>query len=143
VFGLNGEIQWNIAQFFRNGLFRSVNKPHGANTYATLRTITAGPSLCPRSSPRSTSIIPSRTAESSARAGARGRLLDLKLVCMASTPVHAGTGSSKPKVGVLGVGLMGSKMCRRLHQEGFSVLAWNRDPQKTVALREVSFGVAC
>jgi 3-hydroxyisobutyrate dehydrogenase len=38
------------------------------------------------------------------------------------------------RVGVLGIGLMGSAMARRLLTQGISVTAWDRDPEKARAL---------
>ncbi len=38
------------------------------------------------------------------------------------------------RVGVLGIGLMGSAMARRLLAQGISVTAWDRNPQKARAL---------
>lgn len=40
-------------------------------------------------------------------------------------------------VSMLGIGLMGNKMARRLSEKGFQVTAWNRDSSKTDALSEV------
>ncbi|MDX6654374.1 MAG: 3-hydroxyisobutyrate dehydrogenase [Solirubrobacterales bacterium] len=42
----------------------------------------------------------------------------------------------KVRVGLLGVGLMGSAMAHRLLDQGIEVLAWDRDPEKTAALVE-------
>jgi 3-hydroxyisobutyrate dehydrogenase len=44
------------------------------------------------------------------------------------------TGLEIPRVGVLGIGLMGSAMARRLLAQGISVTAWDRNPQKARAL---------
>src|ERR1700691_3658278 len=33
------------------------------------------------------------------------------------------------KVGFIGLGLMGSRLARRLHATGWSIRAWNRSPQ--------------
>jgi 3-hydroxyisobutyrate dehydrogenase-like beta-hydroxyacid dehydrogenase len=56
---------------------------------------------------------------------------------MAAESIQFKSGDDKPKVAVLGVGLMGNKICRRLQQEGFAVLAWNRDHEKTEKLKDV------
>jgi 3-hydroxyisobutyrate dehydrogenase len=49
-----------------------------------------------------------------------------------------GSGNTKlgeiSRVGVLGIGLMGSAMARRLLTQGISVMAWDRDPDKARAL---------
>ena len=44
------------------------------------------------------------------------------------------TGHSTPRVGLLGIGLMGSAMAHRLLHEGLSVVAWDRDPRHVDAL---------
>ncbi|MEM9091906.1 MAG: NAD(P)-dependent oxidoreductase [Cyanobacteria bacterium P01_F01_bin.53] len=41
------------------------------------------------------------------------------------------------KVGILGMGLMGEPMARKLHGSGFEVIAWNRTISKLAPLREV------
>ena len=48
-----------------------------------------------------------------------------------------GGGTTKPCVAVLGIGLMGNKMARRLQQQGFQVAAWNRTSDKAAPLAEV------
>lgn len=40
-------------------------------------------------------------------------------------------------VSILGIGLMGNKMARRLSEQGFQVTTWNRTPSKADALAEV------
>lgn len=40
-------------------------------------------------------------------------------------------------VSMLGIGLMGNKMARRLSEQGFEVTTWNRDSSKAEALAEV------
>lgn len=47
-----------------------------------------------------------------------------------------GATADKPKVVVLGTGLMGSKAAQRLTEEGFPVTAWNRDSSKAEALKK-------
>ncbi len=42
----------------------------------------------------------------------------------------------KVRVGLLGVGLMGSAMARRLLDQGIEVVAWNRSPEQVTALEE-------
>ncbi|CAG9463631.1 unnamed protein product [Pedinophyceae sp. YPF-701] len=42
----------------------------------------------------------------------------------------------KPRVGLLGVGLMGNKMARRLREQGFDVWVWNRNAEKAAPLAE-------
>jgi 3-hydroxyisobutyrate dehydrogenase len=42
----------------------------------------------------------------------------------------------KVRVGLLGVGLMGSAMARRLLDQGIEVLAWDRDPEQVAAVEE-------
>jgi 3-hydroxyisobutyrate dehydrogenase len=44
--------------------------------------------------------------------------------------------TTKPRVGILGVGLMGSAMAARLVDQGIEVVAWDRNPEKTAALVE-------
>src|SRR4051794_28159937 len=40
------------------------------------------------------------------------------------------------RVGILGIGLMGSAMARRLLDEGIGVIAWDRDPEHARALED-------
>ena len=42
----------------------------------------------------------------------------------------------KVRVGLLGVGLMGSAMANRLLDQGVEVVAWNRSPERVIALEE-------
>lgn len=42
---------------------------------------------------------------------------------------------------MLGIGLMGNKVARRLSEEGYQVAAWNRDPSKAEALAEAGIQV--
>lgn len=44
------------------------------------------------------------------------------------TPVRGNGDPSSPRVGLLGVGLMGSAMAHRLLNQGVPVVAWDRDP---------------
>ena len=43
-------------------------------------------------------------------------------------------GRTKPRVGILGTGLMGSAMGRRLLEQGIEVIAWDRTPEHASAL---------
>jgi 3-hydroxyisobutyrate dehydrogenase len=52
------------------------------------------------------------------------------------------TGQSTPRVGLLGIGLMGSAMAHRLLNEGFAVIAWDRDQRHVDALAERGAEVA-
>ncbi|KAK9824263.1 hypothetical protein WJX72_009062 [[Myrmecia] bisecta] len=56
-------------------------------------------------------------------------------VCVAAS-------STTPGVAVLGIGLMGNKIARRLAEEGFAVTAWNRDASKAAPLAEAGIRVA-
>jgi 3-hydroxyisobutyrate dehydrogenase len=44
---------------------------------------------------------------------------------------------TKPRVGILGVGLMGSAMAARLVDQGFAVTAWDRDAERVRSLDRV------
>jgi 3-hydroxyisobutyrate dehydrogenase len=48
----------------------------------------------------------------------------------------------KTQVGVIGLGLMGSRLTRRLHSMGWSVQAWNRSPEPATALRKDGIAIA-
>jgi 3-hydroxyisobutyrate dehydrogenase len=48
--------------------------------------------------------------------------------------VNAETNQEKVRVGLLGVGLMGSAMAHRLLDRGIAVIAWDRDPEHVRAL---------
>jgi 3-hydroxyisobutyrate dehydrogenase-like beta-hydroxyacid dehydrogenase len=48
----------------------------------------------------------------------------------------------KPRVGLLGVGLMGSAMARRLLEQGIAVIAWDLDPDHVRALEARGFKTA-
>src|ERR1700749_357956 len=50
--------------------------------------------------------------------------------------VNANADKQKFRVGLLGVGLMGSAMCHRLLDQGIEVVAWNRSPERVIALEE-------
>lgn len=52
------------------------------------------------------------------------------------------TSSSRPSVAVLGIGMMGFPMARRLCEAGFSVHAWNRSPAKAERLRPFGAHIA-
>ncbi|MBE0489529.1 MAG: NAD(P)-dependent oxidoreductase [Halomonas sp.] len=47
-----------------------------------------------------------------------------------------------PRLGFIGIGLMGDPMTRRLLEAGFDVTVWNRSPAKAEALGQVGAGVA-
>lgn len=49
---------------------------------------------------------------------------------------------TQPRLGFLGIGLMGDPMTRRLLNAGFEVCVWNRTPQKAEILREAGARVA-
>ena len=55
---------------------------------------------------------------------------------MMEAPVNAHADKQKVRVGLLGVGLMGSAMGHRLLDQGIEVVAWNRSPERVVALEE-------
>ncbi|MEK9713606.1 MAG: NAD(P)-dependent oxidoreductase [Thalassolituus sp.] len=48
---------------------------------------------------------------------------------------------SNPRIGFIGMGLMGVPMSQRLHAAGFSVTVWNRSPEKTQPLADAGLGV--
>jgi 3-hydroxyisobutyrate dehydrogenase len=50
--------------------------------------------------------------------------------------VNTNADKQKVRVGLLGVGLMGSAMARRLLDQGIEVVAWNRSPERVIALEE-------
>jgi 3-hydroxyisobutyrate dehydrogenase len=50
--------------------------------------------------------------------------------------VNTNADKQKVRVGLLGVGLMGSAMAHRLLDQGIEVVAWNRSPEQVVALEE-------
>jgi 3-hydroxyisobutyrate dehydrogenase len=50
--------------------------------------------------------------------------------------VNAAADKQEVRVGLLGVGLMGSAMGHRLIDQGIEVIAWNRSPERVVALEE-------
>ena len=50
--------------------------------------------------------------------------------------------NTKPKIAVLGLGLMGSGMASRLVGQGFDVTVYNRSPQKTELLKKLGARVA-
>lgn len=49
---------------------------------------------------------------------------------------------TQPRLGFIGIGLMGDPMTRRLLQAGFEVRVWNRTPAKVEVLREAGARVA-
>ncbi len=50
--------------------------------------------------------------------------------------MNANADKQKVRVGLLGVGLMGSAMGHRLLDQGIEVVAWNRSPERVIALEE-------
>jgi len=50
--------------------------------------------------------------------------------------VNTHADKQKVRVGLLGVGLMGSAMAHRLLDQGIEVVAWNRSPEQVTALEE-------
>jgi 3-hydroxyisobutyrate dehydrogenase-like beta-hydroxyacid dehydrogenase len=46
------------------------------------------------------------------------------------------------KVGVIGLGLMGSRLARRLHTAGWNIRAWNRSPKPTDEINEWEIAIA-
>jgi 3-hydroxyisobutyrate dehydrogenase len=51
--------------------------------------------------------------------------------------VNTNADKQKVRVGLLGVGLMGSAMAHRLLDQGIEVIAWNRSPGQVAALEEL------
>ena len=49
---------------------------------------------------------------------------------------------SKVQLGFIGLGLMGSRLTRRLHSAGWNVHAWNRSPRPADVLRRDGIGIA-
>ena len=48
----------------------------------------------------------------------------------------------KTEIGFIGLGLMGSRLTRRLHSAGWNVHAWNRSPRPADVLRRDGIGIA-
>jgi 3-hydroxyisobutyrate dehydrogenase-like beta-hydroxyacid dehydrogenase len=46
------------------------------------------------------------------------------------------------QIGFIGLGLMGSRLTRRLHEGGWSIRAWNRSPQPAVGAKKDGIAVA-
>ena len=46
------------------------------------------------------------------------------------------------RLGFIGLGLMGSRLTRRLHSSGWNVQAWNRSPAPANALRQEGIAIA-
>jgi 3-hydroxyisobutyrate dehydrogenase-like beta-hydroxyacid dehydrogenase len=46
------------------------------------------------------------------------------------------------KIGFIGLGLMGSRLTRRLHASGWNVQAWNRSPQPAQEIRQAGVPIA-
>lgn len=61
--------------------------------------------------------------------------------CKATSVAETSGSSEKTKVAVLGIGLMGNKVARRLAEEGCQVAAWNRSSSKAAALSEAGISV--
>ena len=57
------------------------------------------------------------------------------------TPVNP-LDKRKVQIGFIGLGLMGSRLTRRLHTTGWSVQAWNRSPGAADVLRREGVGIA-
>jgi len=57
---------------------------------------------------------------------------------MANTTFGKGT----TRIGFIGLGLMGSRLARRLHTQGWKVAVWNRNPEPAQALGEEGLKVA-
>jgi 3-hydroxyisobutyrate dehydrogenase len=55
---------------------------------------------------------------------------------MMEARVNTSADKQKVRVGLLGVGLMGSAMGHRLLDQGIEVVAWNRSPERVTALEE-------
>jgi 3-hydroxyisobutyrate dehydrogenase-like beta-hydroxyacid dehydrogenase len=49
---------------------------------------------------------------------------------------------STVRLGFIGLGLMGSRLTRRLHSSGWNIRAWNRSPEPIRILREESVAIA-
>ena len=54
----------------------------------------------------------------------------------AAADAHGVDGRQAPRVGLLGVGLMGSAMARRMASQGIEVIAWDADPDHVAALEQ-------
>src|SRR5437868_14123859 len=50
--------------------------------------------------------------------------------------IHNGDGSAKPRVALLGTGIMGAGMAERLLDQGFSVDVWDRSPATALRLEQ-------
>ena len=48
----------------------------------------------------------------------------------------------KIKLGFIGLGIMGSRLTRRLHASGWNIQAWNRSPEPTNELRQAGVPIA-
>jgi 3-hydroxyisobutyrate dehydrogenase-like beta-hydroxyacid dehydrogenase len=46
------------------------------------------------------------------------------------------------RIGFIGLGLMGSRLTRRLHSSGWDVQAWNRSPDPAQSLRRDGVGIS-
>jgi 6-phosphogluconate dehydrogenase len=44
--------------------------------------------------------------------------------------------NTKPTLAIFGLGRMGGQIARRLHKNGFKVLAWNRSPEPVVEFKK-------
>src|SRR5580700_304686 len=61
-----------------------------------------------------------------------------------SKPNMSGTTVNKleTRIGLIGLGLMGSRLARRLHANGWDIRAWNRSPQPADRLHEQGVDIA-
>jgi 3-hydroxyisobutyrate dehydrogenase len=48
----------------------------------------------------------------------------------------------KTQLGFIGLGLMGSRLTRRLHSSGWNIRAWNRSPQPAAEINEAGIAIA-
>jgi len=46
------------------------------------------------------------------------------------------------KIGFIGLGLMGTRLARRLHGAGWNIRAWNRSPQPALEINKTGVGIA-
>ena len=46
------------------------------------------------------------------------------------------------QIGFIGLGLMGSRLARRLHSDGWNIRAWNRTPRPELKKEEISIGTS-
>src|ERR1700761_8248328 len=60
---------------------------------------------------------------------------------MSTVSVNA-LSKSTARLGFIGLGLMGSRVTRRLHSSGWDIRAWNRSPVPVGMLGSASIGIA-